>query len=271
MSVDGHEKDPERLLAADGDAFGTRLLRSAKEDRMPDTSKAALLVALSGAATIAGTATSPVAVSHVGTSFGWGAKAGIVGLAVALVAGSAAFVATRDDARDAVPSSASSAPVGDGTTRAPHTTFVEAPPSTSVATPAVVVHPGETAPDELGVRRTPAPTRTGTVSPAAAPSVVSASPGIVATDSLAAETAALAEARARLRGADPAGALAELDAFRAAHPRPVLGDEATVLRVEALAAKGDLSAARALGEPWLARHPSNAYASRVRRALGSTP
>lgn len=70
-------------------------------------------------------------------------------------------------------------------------------------------------------------------------------------------------ARTRLRRDDPRGALAVLDDYERRFPTPAFGEEATVLRVSALAKAGDHARARRIGEAFLGAHPSEIYRRRV--------
>lgn len=58
-----------------------------------------------------------------------------------------------------------------------------------------------------------------------------------------------------------------LDEYKGRFPSGVLTPESQVLRVEALARKGDRANATRLGEAFLARTPQSALAARVRSLL----
>jgi hypothetical protein len=83
---------------------------------------------------------------------------------------------------------------------------------------------------------------------------------------LEAEVAALGAARAALGGNDAPTALRALDAYDRAFPLGVLSDEATVLRIEALAERSDPNAA-ILSERFVAAHPASPYAGRLRSIM----
>jgi hypothetical protein len=91
---------------------------------------------------------------------------------------------------------------------------------------------------------------------------------VVAPLGLAGETAILDRARTALNRGDPPGALAELDKYDAAPGPKILGQEATMVRIEALSAKGDTAAARALGQSFLSKNPGSTYDDRVRALIG---
>jgi hypothetical protein len=85
---------------------------------------------------------------------------------------------------------------------------------------------------------------------------------------LSLEVAALERAKGALAAGDPDAALRVLDRYRAQFPRGELSSEETVLRVEALLAKGETSKARALAAEYSAAHPESPYARRVRDLFG---
>ena len=85
---------------------------------------------------------------------------------------------------------------------------------------------------------------------------------------LADEVAALREARAALGAGQPSRALAALAAHEQRFPHGLLGIEAEVLRIEALAQAGDASAARTRAQRFVAAHPNTPYARRVQVHAG---
>jgi hypothetical protein len=89
--------------------------------------------------------------------------------------------------------------------------------------------------------------------------------------SLSDEVAALDRARSRVDD-DPERALAAIDAYdrRFGKNKGTLAPEAEVLRIEALAAAGRKTEARARARSFLARHPSSPHAQRVRSVLADT-
>jgi outer membrane protein assembly factor BamD (BamD/ComL family) len=78
----------------------------------------------------------------------------------------------------------------------------------------------------------------------------------------------LDEVRAAIRGGNAGRALSLLDAFDREFPGPVLGNEARVLRIEALARSGDMATARRLGEQYLRETPNGPLSGRVRAIVG---
>jgi TolA-binding protein len=85
--------------------------------------------------------------------------------------------------------------------------------------------------------------------------------------SLADEVTALDTARAALARGDTARALADLDAYERRFPSGVLAPEADVVRIEALFASGDISAARGRAGRFLASHSNSPLAARVRELV----
>jgi hypothetical protein len=90
-----------------------------------------------------------------------------------------------------------------------------------------------------------------------------------AQGSLADEVAQLQKAKLALKGGSPAQALAELNAYAQRFPRPMLGAEATVLRIEALSQSGDKGRAKSLAEGFLVKNPNSPYAARLRTLTGA--
>jgi hypothetical protein len=84
--------------------------------------------------------------------------------------------------------------------------------------------------------------------------------------SLAAELEAIRPAKARLARGDAAGALQQVQQYRASFPKGKLGVEATVIEIEALVALGQRARAQKLAEPLLTG--DSPYAPRVRSLLG---
>jgi len=87
--------------------------------------------------------------------------------------------------------------------------------------------------------------------------------------SLADEVAQLQKAKLSLKGGSPAQALAELGTYAQRFPHPMLGAEATVLRIEALSQSGDGARAKTLAEGFLAKNPNSPYAARLRSLTGA--
>lgn len=82
------------------------------------------------------------------------------------------------------------------------------------------------------------------------------------------ELRSLDEARRALDQGNASGALAALDRHDRAFPAGTLQTEADILRTEALLARGDTVAARALASELLARDPSGPHARRLASIAG---
>jgi len=75
-------------------------------------------------------------------------------------------------------------------------------------------------------------------------------------------------ARSAAASGDPSLVLGVVDEYDHRYPSGVLGQEATLLRIEALTARGDRPAASRLMRSFLARHPHSLLAPRVHALLG---
>lgn len=87
--------------------------------------------------------------------------------------------------------------------------------------------------------------------------------------SLADEVAQLQKAKLALKSGSPGQALADLATYAQRFPRPMLGAEASVLRIEALSQNGDAARAKTLAEGFLAKNPNSPYAARLRSLTGA--
>jgi hypothetical protein len=86
---------------------------------------------------------------------------------------------------------------------------------------------------------------------------------------LTAEVFALDRARALVLNRDPDAALRQLDAYAVAFPVGALGDEALVLRVQALVQAQRRTEAIALACEFLERHPRSPHGDELRKLTGS--
>lgn len=73
------------------------------------------------------------------------------------------------------------------------------------------------------------------------------------------------QARSALRSGAPSRALSTLEQYRARFPHGSFGQEAAVLRIEALEASGNHSRSVAEAKGFLARNPNSPHAERLRR------
>jgi hypothetical protein len=85
------------------------------------------------------------------------------------------------------------------------------------------------------------------------------------------EIGRLDRARAALARGSPGSALAELDAFDRERKSGVLEREAAVLRIDALLSQGNRDGARALARRYVAAHPDDTHARRLRALLEAKP
>ncbi|MBX3207869.1 MAG: tetratricopeptide repeat protein [Labilithrix sp.] len=203
--------------------------------------------------------------------------------AAALIVAAGATYLRAESANDVAPPSAAAAPSAPAVADAP--SVVAAPSSvTSVdvaALPDVPVEKGALAraTGERPVKRVAdegARSARLAVDPAgvaeppvAAPALEPLAAASAAESSLKLEILALDRVRRATEGGRPREALALLDAYVARFPAGKLREEATVLRVEALAASGDPDAER-LARELLREAPNTPYAARLRAALVST-
>ena len=81
--------------------------------------------------------------------------------------------------------------------------------------------------------------------------------------------AQLQKAKLALKAGNPSEALSELGTYAKLFPRPMLGAEALVVRVEALHASGDTARAKSLAEGFLSKNPNSPYATRLRNLTGA--
>jgi hypothetical protein len=232
--------DPTRLVdEAGADELEGSLLRLARQDGPSAASRQKILagVVAGGAASL--TAPSAQAATTVGRSLSLGKW-----LLLAVAAGgipAAVLLATGKEV--APPPSAPSAP------------HAVAPPPPAVA-------PLQDEPAAAKQEALPTPRE--------APGPRSSSPAAKASPaSLADEVAQLKKAKLALESGNSRLALAELATYSQRFPRPTLGTEAAVLRIEALSRSGDAKRAKALAESFVARHPNSPYAARLRSLTGA--
>jgi hypothetical protein len=263
--------EPRRFLKDGGGGFEQSLLRSAREDAPSPGARQRTLAALGlGVGVLGAGATATAAVKAATPAVKAAASLGLlkwIGIGIAggvLVVGAAEVVhsvspqpvkvapaAIEDHARAAIQAPLSPAKSGSA---------APADPATEPAVAAIEAPPAVTAPASPGAASS------GASSPEA-PRARATSP-TPASSALADEIAALDGAREALASGDAARALRALDARDRAFPRGALGPEAMVLRIEALALRGDRATATRLGEAFLAASPRSPHASRIRTVLG---
>lgn len=232
--------DPVRLLEVGADDFEAELLRAGRSDAMTAHSRKQILAGIG----IGGLLTaSTVATGVRAAAKGWLATAGVstVG-ALAVWAGVHSLSA----------GSKSSAPVQ----------HVTAPAAVHKAPAMEPVAPPTAAPVTDNVSAEPEPVPTAPTAKAA-PRVAAG-----ADESLTAELSAIDQARAALVNHDYTQTLRLLDDYAHHFSKHRLRSEATVLRIEALAGRGDRDAATRVGREFLQNHPNGPYAQRVRSVIG---
>ncbi|WP_438008172.1 hypothetical protein WME89_05330 [Sorangium sp. So ce321] len=166
-------------------------------------------------------------------------------------------------------------------------------PPAALAPPTAGEPPAASTPPVAPAPIAPAPTPSGPVTSAPLPPQTSALPGpapatvaspprstsaaprarsatVAPADALREQVAIIDRARDALGAGDAAGCLSELDAYDRRFPRSAMGEEATVLRIEALIRLGDRARAADLGQRFLASRPTSPHAAGVRALLGAT-
>jgi hypothetical protein len=229
--------DPERLINESTD-FERELLRAGRSDAMSAESRRVILGALGvgGSLVAAGTIAAGVKAS---SGKGLLTALGITGAGAIGAVGVWAGLTLTEPAQVPIPKLQPSPE--------PRALVIETKPA-PVTPPVEVVTPDSREPPS---KDAPAPR---------APSTVS--------DPLSLELSAIESARSALARRDYARALRLLDEHRKRFPKARLMAEATVLRIEALAASGEKQAAARIGKAFLARDPNGPYARRVRSLLG---
>jgi hypothetical protein len=260
---------PTRFRDSD-DPLMRELLASAEQDRAPSVSRARVAQGL-GLGALASNAppAPPGAAGNMPSGLlrlrlGALQKYLLVGLgtSLAVIASWQLTAPVRSDAPEQRPNlSASTASVA-----TPHAPL----PSTAAPQPAAVelAAPQSTpvAPHSEASRATPLRTPAPAVRTPARRSAIVPAPAPPHSDTLLAEVAQLDRARAALRDQHAAKAISELDAYVATFPNAKLALEAEVLRVHALIAARQPSAAAALAERLLDRPGSEQYRTDLRRA-----
>lgn len=253
--------EPRRILDDSAGDLGVALVCAARNETPPDSAKRRTLTAVGLAAgTTALAAGSGLASTKVAGALPLSlvGKWTVVGVLVAGGAVGAATVvesiATRQEPSNVTLS----------------VTTAQPSPSAAVAEEREAeddfLEMDEPAPATMVKRPAPLAKPTSAVSAPA----VSSSSSPDRSSSLAAELALVEGARRALRSGRASDALRLLDRRDTEHPRGALAMETTVLRVEALVQRGEHGRASAMGRDFLARHPNNPLAPRVRAAIGSS-
>jgi hypothetical protein len=251
-------KDPVRLLDEGATAAELSLLRAGMSEEPSEQSaqRLATLLGLAGGAAAFTTATKSSAAGAVarGAASKMAAKWLVLG-ALGVAGGAAIVFAARPGAHEA-PRRGAGAPAAHRVDE-------------SRVAPVPTALPGEGAqtPQAEAARALPAE---ATVSPIAQDRASEGS-ARASTPSIAREIAALDVARRLLGSGNPRGALGALDDYEAQAKTGMLRQEATLLRIEALAGAGETSAARRLAHRFLQNHPHSPHENRVRALVGESP
>lgn len=240
-------KDPRPLLDDGATALELTLLQAGDADGPSPQARQAALAALGlGGALLA--ASSPAAATAGGTAVTSGArllavKWWVVGALVTASGAAGLGYAARQS--QPAPVSRSSAVLA----RQP------APP----------VLPISAAPSPPAADPTPSPSVASPLErPPAAPARAASSAG---NPSIEEQIALVERARSAVANRKPAAALAALDEYQRRFPAGVLGQEATLLRIETLLASGDKATATRLGRRFLERYPRSPMAARVKTLI----
>lgn len=229
--------DPNRL-SQEGSDFETKLLHSARGDDMPDRSWRVILAGLGLAPPLAAASTAAAAGAKILT-----VKTVLVIASLGTAGALAVWGGTRSS---------------------------EAPAATVPPSPPVEIRAPAIPPKVIQKKQpvaTPKPVREVTTKePPPAPRRATQTK----VDTLPLELEAIDEARQALASGDHARASRLLDRYSARFPKPRLGAEATMLRIETLVAAGDRAGASRLGKAFLKRAPNSPYARRVRSLIGDT-
>jgi hypothetical protein len=261
---------PKRLRDGAGDDRVRRVLQSARLDEPPSAAQERLLVRMGvGVAALTATAVTKAAVttSMAPAATALSAGTGLIGIVkwigIGVIAGGLTIGGLNVVKGIAQPSD-----------HAPESSNAARPaaiPKLPAAAPPQVLSASQTSDEQrpqTSVPEPPSQPRAALLTPQATPSTEQEAPTPQPSAStpspLAIETEELGHVRAAMAQGRPADALALLDGFSARHPWAVLGEEATVLRVEALMASGAVQSATALADEFLRTRRSSAYADRIR-------
>lgn len=250
--------DPVRLMDQGATDLERALIDSAAEEMPSGALSKRMLVGLTSAAALgAASTTTAYAATKSATALST-IKWGLGGIA-ALALGWGGYVASQDDAT----SSDAKNPVSQGS--APR-----APQSAERATngEGTADETNAAAPASMDEAAKGAATIEEPLAPARSPSSRAAASE---PDQLRAELSLLDRARSALKNGDADGALSAVSAYERKFPQGALRQEATVLKVEALKARGSAGQADALVEDFLKKNPDSAHKTRLRPSPEKSP
>ncbi len=234
-------REPERIIQGNVNDPAVRLMQSVRRDGPSAGVRQRTLAALAAPAAIA-IAGKATATTWLVASAKWLAVA--TGLSLAALGVAHGVIGSNSSANDA----AGKAPVTWEKDKKANPT----PAQAATAAASLQVAQEVAAPDPVPAFEAPGSERT------------TAAPSGRTTSQLAREVAALDRARAAALAHQPLRVIALLNAYQREFPSGALNPEAQVLRIEALAASGQLDKARALAQKLLAADPTGPLADRVR-------
>jgi hypothetical protein len=253
--------DPRRLVE-EGD-LGASLLSAARVLDADDARarKIALLgVAASGTAVTAAAIAARVLPKSLGAALL--TKSVVVGLVVAMASGG--VLVALSHARSGSVATAPHPIAASTPVLAPAATES---PTEPIDAPSVPVAPPPATPTVQARAAAPSTVDADPSKPGGAPAVASSAP----QSHLADEVASLQQARSELLAGQPGRALATLEAHQKQFPHGLLGIEAEVLRIEALAQSGHTNVAAARARRFVALHPNTPYGVRLQALTGDAP
>jgi hypothetical protein len=255
----------KRMVTETEDAFERTLLRSARLDVHPKNGAREVALALAAsAANLPARSGSPDA-GRFGAEPAIATKVGALSwkwLGVGVVVGGVAGAGAMAGYQHVHVSRATTAP----TPAAPVAVVTMAP----LSAPLEVV-PEPTVVGTSATLRAKAPPPAGPV--ASGISAASAQPVAPAPENastLASEAAAIDRARRALAAGSASTAIELLDRYERESPTHALAPDALALRIQAEKARGNDARAKQLAETFLASHPNDPHADRVRRLLSSS-
>ena len=244
----------ERLIDSGADDFELRILSAGRHDRPTAASRRRILTGLGVGGALG--ATLLASTMNAGGWFGNLSRALLLRSAMAATVGAAAVIGYVQF------TPGSPAPAQPAVVAAPRAAVAPKP-----AAPAVAVAPA-LAP--APVREEPAAEPVSARSAAVSNNVQRSARPVDAPQKpgLSDELGSLDRARQALVAGDASRSLRLLDDYHRRFPKPKLGTEAAVLRIEALTASGQRARASELGTKFLARHGKGPYGARVRSLIG---
>ena len=262
-------REPRKLMDGDATQLERQILASWAKEQPSPRARAAVLGLAAGTGVVAGAATAQGAtLGHLAapkmaaTVGGWAlGKAVVIGAVAGLATVGGAEVVFREGGDSAgvraVVTPALAPSVAQKTRPAGRGKVVVPVEPSAVPEGMPVAPPSQAAvPPRSGARPEPMPAPTP-------PSTVPTAPG----STLLAEVASIDRARSTLAGGRAAEALAKVEAYFAEFPSGALGQEAALLRIEALVKLGRRAEAEPLGRAFLDAHPTSAHGSRVRELI----